>query len=215
MVVLDQHPYFSAQLIYFFTTTMDTNRLRRWINSLLNAARNRIATLAPFADTVVAFVCVVEIIILAMLVDFLISVSQRQQRTLMLLMFFNPMVALQNVNVSSFIQTGELGERDDSASFEHAERVVENMRESVLLTDRQLLICDFNHAALRLLEVERDGLRGTPLVDALVAPADAPGIGSALAAIQDVLTGVEQSQPQQQQQQRSGLRSAGARKSSR
>jgi hypothetical protein len=40
--------------------------------------------------------------------------------------------------------TGSLPVLEGTVSFEHAERVVENAREGVLLCDRELIVHDFN-----------------------------------------------------------------------
>jgi PAS domain-containing protein len=162
-------------------------RLRPLLESLLTTSIDAIASMGNFIDVLLPIICILQIVIAMILICFLLMMARRMHNVLSLFMFFSPTTVLQNSTVTTLLTTGTVPAHVDGIAFEYAERVVENTREAVLLTDRDLVIRDFNSSAQRLLGIER----GVALAQALIAPPDSPGIGNAIAAIEDVINGTE------------------------
>jgi PAS domain-containing protein len=195
MFGLSEHPHFSGQLMYFFTVVADELRSELVIESVRVQVRESLIGHGNAADTIMVIVCVIEVVVLICVIVFLLSLGRRTHRALSLLLFFSPTVALQNGTVATLLATGSIRDVEDGSSFEHAEHVVDNMREAVLLADRGMVIRDFNKAALTLLEARDTAIRGVPLSQTLLQPPDAPGISAALAGIANILEGVEPAPP--------------------
>jgi PAS domain-containing protein len=104
--------------------------------------------------------CILQICILGLLLVHLVTEVSRNSRSLQLLLFFNPSVILQNVNVSALLATGNVGSRQESSSFEESEKVLENIREGVVLCNPELVIEDLNDSFASLVELDKAWLRG-------------------------------------------------------
>jgi PAS domain-containing protein len=185
------HPYYTAQLLYFFTTMADEDRLHPMLMSVNGEAGRDAESLRDFSNGMMIGFSILQVIVLGILIAHLFDMSRRMHRVLNLFLFLDPSTVMQNMNVMSLLVAGEVLKREEGASFEHAQQIVRDVREGVLITDRELVIRDFNDACLKLLEVDRPSLSGRLLNDVLVGPADAPAIRHVIGAIHDVFQGIE------------------------
>jgi PAS domain-containing protein len=185
VLALNEHPFFSGQLFYYLTTVAESQRLQPLVDCVLAESRKHSDGQAAKAETVCLIVCFVQVLVVITLAAFLIHMGASQRRALALLLFFSPNVTLQNPAIVGLLTTGESPERDSASSFDYAQHVVRHSRDAVILADRELRICDFNAAALRLLDVTDTALRGALLPDAMGLPADT------ITAIVDVLQGID------------------------
>jgi PAS domain S-box-containing protein len=193
MFGLSSHPLWSGQLMYFVSSVVDEMRLTPLLNTVIETAKADIERQSSVVEFMLVIVCVCQALVLVALIAFLAGVGARIEHVMSLLLFLSPEVVLHNVTIAHVIAHGRLPRDHEDTSFQHAEAVVEVIRDAAILVDRFLVIKDCNQAASQLLGLQKASLLGRALSDVLVAPSGEMALGRAFTGIAETLDGAENS----------------------
>jgi PAS domain-containing protein/class 3 adenylate cyclase len=146
--------------MYLLSGWTQTHRFDPFQALTVQFAADLLDSLGDASGVLLIVLCIVQILLLGVQIWFLVSVVNRNARALKLLLLFDPVIIAQNANVMAMLSHGRLAVRQESSSFEQSEKVLENIREGVVLCDPDLVIQDLNDSFAALIGAEKATLRG-------------------------------------------------------
>lgn len=136
---------FFLPLIYYGNVFAGSFRFPTFFNSVSDTISTDLKSLNLNIKGLIVGVTIIQIIAFILIAFYLYSKSFLIEKALLMFLFFNSQVILQNQNVMLLLTKRSIKNFEDESSYLDAEKVIENADESALIMDKKTIISDCNN----------------------------------------------------------------------